>query len=146
MEKSNVRVGQKYHMKRGGVVCEVSVVENIGQGFYTCSYKSGKVFKKHKSEISKWERVVVVKQTHKKRIEQPTLVQSCVAALKAEGRFLTPTQIVKVLAERSLYQFTEKAKTPHCTVSSRLNAYIKNGGNDIQKNGRGHFAAEGVTA
>lgn len=144
MEKSQVRVGWKYRKVCGAVASEISIVEKLEDGTFTCSYKSGKTFKASRETICSWERIVKAKPEHKRRINQPVLVDACKTALNAEKRWLTPTELVKQLVEKGLYKFTEKAKTPHCTVSSRLNTYLREGGKGIQKFGRGHFAAEGV--
>lgn len=145
MAKSYVRVGCKYIRHMGKVVCTVSVIEKLDSDNFLCAYNSGKTFKAHKATISTWEHLPPVKP-HGKRIEQPTLVSASIAALNAEQRWMTPTEIVAALLSRGLYKFTEKAKTPHCTVSSRLNSFLSSGGNGIQKNGRGHYAASGVPA
>lgn len=143
---SVVRVGSKYRKPQGKIVCIVSVLERQEDGKFLCSYASGKTFIAEKAKIAAWELVHAVKVLEKKRIQQPTLIQACVAALSTEKRWMTPTELAKRLVEGGFYRFTPKAKTPWCTVSSRLNTHLSAGGKGIQKSKRGQFAAEGVEA
>jgi hypothetical protein len=138
MEKNIVRVGRIYNKKQGAVISKVKVVEKLKNNIYKCIYlSSNKEFNATKETINKWSIYKQIKE--KKRLNSSTLLDVCLAILHTEKQAFTPTMLAKHIIDHALYKFSDTAKTPHCTISSRLNYYLSLPNSTIKKDKRGWF-------
>lgn len=83
-----------------------------------------------KDTILSWNKVDKIITTYtkkekiRKRLNSVSLKDVCINILRHENKPMTATEIYKVIQEKELFKFSEKAKTPVNTIHSRIREYM----------------------
>lgn len=153
-----ITVGSEYSRQLGSNKQYVTITKICDDGTVEAISKSGRQkFHTRIENVNKWtlikaaenttrsaperaERVNVVKDNSKKRLNARPFVEILIDTIIANNKPMNAKQLVDKVKEDGSYKFKEGIKTPWNSASTRLNTYIREAG----ENSKIKFIARGV--